>query len=191
MKITYTGVKQALSSKLQGKLDSKFGKLSKLLEKRGEIEAHVVVTTVRHLHKAEITIPFYEHKLIGLGSDGDVFTALNEALEKLETQAVKNRGKWREKHRRTDSSAGKAPREAASDSKEQDRKGDRKNSKSNGSPVNVFRVNHHDERKPMTLDEAMLEMDKKQDYVVYRDAEKESVSVLVRRRDGHFDLIES
>ena len=42
----------------------------------------------------------------------------------------------------------------------------------------------------MTLDEAMLEMEEKRDYVVYRDAEKESVTVLVRRRDGHFDLIE-
>src|SRR5580698_1289618 len=102
MKITYTGIKQDLSPKLQAKLDSKFKKLSKLLEKRGEIEAHVVMTAVRHLHKAEITIPFYEHQLIGLGSDADVFTALCEALEKLETQAVKNRGKWREKHRRNE-----------------------------------------------------------------------------------------
>jgi hypothetical protein len=34
-------------------------------------------------------------------------------------------------------------------------------------------------------------MTKDDDYVVYRDAEKECVSVLVRRRDGHFDLIES
>jgi putative sigma-54 modulation protein len=183
MKITYTGVKGELSPKLQGKLDAKFGKLSKLLEKRGEIEAHVVVTMVRHLHKAEITVPFYEHKLIGLGSGADVYTAICEALEKLETQAVKNRGKWREKHRRKDEPVVKEAPAAKTSG--------RANAKSNSSPVNVFRVNHHDERKPMTLDEAMLEMDQKRDYVVYRDAEKESVTVLVRRRDGHFDLIES
>ena len=57
--------------------------------------------------------------------------------------------------------------------------------------MNVFRVNHHDQRKPMTLDEAMLEMEEDRDYMVYRDAEREKVTVLVRRRDGHFDLIES
>ena len=113
MKITYTGIKQELSPKLQAKLDGKFAKVSKLLEKRGELEAHVVVTTVRHLHKAEISIPFYEHQLIGLGSDADVFTALCEALEKLETQAVKNRGKWREKHRRQDVPAAEATPKAA------------------------------------------------------------------------------
>ena len=55
----------------------------------------------------------------------------------------------------------------------------------------VFRVNHHESRKPMTLDEALLEMEEDRDYLVYRDADKECVSVLVRRRDGHFDLIES
>jgi hypothetical protein len=47
----------------------------------------------------------------------------------------------------------------------------------------------------MTLDEALLEMDKNRDYLVYRDAAREKqgegLSVLVRRRDGHFDLIES
>ena len=97
MKVSYTGIKQELSPKIQKKLDAKFAKLSKLLEKRGEKEAHVVVTIVRHLHKAEITVQYYDHKLVGDGSDADLFTALSEAFEKLETQAVKNRGKWRER----------------------------------------------------------------------------------------------
>jgi hypothetical protein len=43
----------------------------------------------------------------------------------------------------------------------------------------------------MTLEEALLEMTRDDDYVVYRDAQKECVSVLIRRRDGNFDLIES
>jgi putative sigma-54 modulation protein len=43
----------------------------------------------------------------------------------------------------------------------------------------------------MTLDEAVMEMDKSRDYLVYRDAETDRVSVLVRRRDGHFDLVEA
>lgn len=181
MKITYTGIKQELSPKFQRKLDAKFAKMSKLLEKRGEIEAHVVVTNVRHLYKAEITVPYYEHQLVGLGSDADLFTALQSALERLETQAVKNRGKWREKHRRTDGKNGPV---AAPPERE------RESSPAEEAPVNVFRVNHHNERKPMTMEEAMLEMDDNRDYVVYRDADKERVSVLVRRRDGHFDLIE-
>ncbi len=55
-----------------------------------------------------------------------------------------------------------------------------------------FRVNLHNQRKPMTLEEALLEMeDGHRDYLAYRDAETERVSVLLRRRDGNFDLIEA
>jgi len=37
----------------------------------------------------------------------------------------------------------------------------------------------------------VMAMEKKGDYVVYRDAETDRVSVLVRRPDGHFDLVEA
>ena len=43
----------------------------------------------------------------------------------------------------------------------------------------------------MTLEEAMLEMESSHDYLVYRDAQTDRVTVLMRRPDGHFDLIES
>jgi putative sigma-54 modulation protein len=177
MRVSYRGIKQDLPAKIQKKLDAKFAKLSKLLEKRGEQEAHVVVTMVRHLHKAEVTIQFYDHQLVANSSDADVFTAIYEALDKLEIQAVKNRDKWQE--RRKDGSPKESP--------------PKKNAEKAQTPpaVNIFQVNHHDSRKPMTLEEAMLEMEQDRDYLVYRDANKERVSVLVRRRDGHFDLIES
>ena len=35
----------------------------------------------------------------------------------------------------------------------------------------VYRVNNHEGHKPMTLDEAILEMENDRDYLVYRDAE--------------------
>jgi hypothetical protein len=43
----------------------------------------------------------------------------------------------------------------------------------------------------MTLEEAMLEIERDGDYVVYRDSSRNCLSVLVRRADGNFDLIES
>jgi putative sigma-54 modulation protein len=44
--------------------------------------------------------------------------------------------------------------------------------------------------KPMTLDEALLEMEKDRDYLVYRNANNDRLAILLRRRDGHFDLVE-
>ena len=192
MKVTYKGMPHALPPKVQQKLDAKFAKIAKLLDGRGEREAHVIVTQERRMCCAEVTLQFHDHKLIGKGSDTDLFTALSMALEKLDTQAVKQRTKWRATHRHKDdgmrrSAEAEAPvkvpaRPAAQDASEAEEK-------------RIFRVNGVGRRKPMTLDEAILEMDETRDYLVYRDADRDAqrqgLSILVRRRDGHFDLIES
>jgi putative sigma-54 modulation protein len=199
MNITYRGIAQQLAAPLQKKLEAKFGKLSKLLERRGEKEAHVAITTERHLHNAEITLQFYDHQLVGEGSDADLYTAMSVALGKLEKQAVNQRGKWREKARRNNGTARKPeaaePAETAP-AKSTSGKGAKPvpvaaRPIANASAQRVFRVNHLNRRKPMTLDEAMMEMESGREYMVYRDSDRECVSVLVRRRDGNFDLIES
>ena len=181
MKVTYKGLQKELPPKLQEKLDGRFLKLSKILEHRGEKEAHVVLTMERHLHTAEVTVQYYDHQLLGIGSDADEFTALTVALEKLEKQAVKQTAKWRDKGRRAEIST---PEENA---EPLDLNGQTKSQ----AQSRVFRVEHLNGHKPMTLEEALLEIDNDQDYLVYRDAEKQGISVLVRRRDGNFDLIES
>ena len=183
MKVTYKGMPHALPAKVQQKLDGKFAKLSKLLDGRGEREAHVIVTQERRMSCAEITLQFHDRKLVGKASDMDLFTALSTALEKLDSQAVKQRTKWRAIHRHNDAGA-KRPAEA-SPGRSAEKGGDEPEGK------RIFRVSGDGRRKPMTLDEALLEMDQNRDYLVYRDAQREGLSVLVRRRDGHFDLIES
>ena len=183
MKVSYRGIEKNLPPRFQEKLEAKFSKLSKLLERRGEKEAHVMLTTERHLHKSEVTIQFYDHQLVGLGSDADVFTSLSQALDKLEKKALKTRTKFREKKRRdnVEPAAEESFAEPAAPAR------------ANRKQPRVFHVNHHDERKPMTLEEALIELegDGSLGYLVYRDADKERISVLVRRKDGNFDLIES
>jgi putative sigma-54 modulation protein len=185
MKVAYRGIQKELPPKLQEKLDAKFAKLSKMLERKGEKEAHVIITTERHLHKSEITVQFYDHQLVGVGADADLFTSMSQALDKLEKQAVKQRTKWREKKRHSNGEA------EAEESSAEEPAGE--GAAQTRSEVRVFPVNHHSRRKPMTLEEALFELehDESRNYLVYRDAEKECVSVLVRRKDGHFDLIES
>ena len=173
MQVSYTGIHQELPPKIQSKLDAKFTKLSKLLDGKGEHKAHVVVTHQKRSIRAEVTVHFYDHQFVGIGAHTDLFTALSTALEKLETQAVRQRDKWRENHRRN----GAVPPVPAAAREPADRK-------------QVFRTGPG-RRKPITLDEALLEIDKNQDYLIYRDAQSERVHVLIRRRDGRFDLIES
>jgi putative sigma-54 modulation protein len=183
MKIAYTGRQVELAPAQLKKLEARFAKIGKLLDGKRETEAHVILSLERHLHHAEVTVNYFGHSLVGLGSSTDLFTAINSAAEKLEKQAVKARTKWRDTKR--------APRKAASEAEaEQPAAAAGSPAEEAESQPHVRHINHHQRRKPMTLEEAMLEMDQKRDYLVYRDAETDRVSVLVRRRDGSFDLVE-
>jgi putative sigma-54 modulation protein len=178
MKITYTGRQVELAPAQLTKIEAQFAKVGKLLDGREEKEAHVILSLERHLHQAEITVNYYHHQLIGVGSNVDLITAIHSALEKLEKQTIKVRAKWRDTKRTPRKEEEAAAAEPAVEP-EQLEKG-----------PHVNRINHHERRKPMTLEEALLEMEKGADYLVYRDAETSRVAVLVRRHDGNFDLIE-
>ena len=180
MKITYTGRQDNFTPPQQKKLDAKLAKLAKLLDlKGGEREAHVILTSERHLRRAEITVRVFDHPMVGVAAEADQFTALLSAVERLEKQVLKLRGKKRDTKRGPKEAwAIGAPAAAVEASSEQPRE------------RRVFRTNEHASRKPMTLEEALLEMDRQRDYVVFRDAETDRISVLLRRRDGNFDLVE-
>jgi putative sigma-54 modulation protein len=182
MKITYTGRQVELAPAQLKKLEARFAKIGKILDGKRECEAHVILSLERHLQHAEATVNYYGHQLVGLGSSNDLFTAIHAAAEKLEKQALKARTKWRDTKRtpRKTGEAAAPESEAAPEPEAEPESGPR-----------VYRVNHHQKRKPMTLDEALLEMDKTRDYLVYRDAKTDKVAVLMRRRDGNFDLVEA
>jgi putative sigma-54 modulation protein len=186
MKVTYTGKQKELLPAQTRKLDTRVAKIGKLVDTgKREQEAHVIYRPEGHLIQAEITVAYYDHNVVGVSSGTDQFTALCDAFDKLEKQVLKLRTKWRDTKRGPkevleEAEEGEAPRAAEAEVSDED----------GAAKQRVFRVNHHNRRKPMTLEEAILEMEKDRDYVVYFDAETDKLSVLVRRRDGNFDLIE-
>jgi ribosome hibernation promoting factor len=195
MKISYTGRHEAFPPKQRAKLEAKLQKLSKMLERKGEKEAHLILTQERFLHKVEITLNAMDHAMVGVGADSDMVVAAHGALEKLEKQVLKVRSKWRDTKRRKDKPAvpvaADAPKAPAAHGKSAKARAAVKRGNNDRGPKKVFRVADGDGRKPMTLEEAMLEIEASQDYMVYRDADTDRVTVLMRRPDGHFDLIES
>lgn len=195
MKISYTGNFEAIPAKQRTKLEAKLQKLSKTLERRGEKEAHVILKQERFLHKVEITVNAWDHAMVGAASNGDISVAASEAFDRLEKQLLKLGARWRDTKRVRDKEADGAKGNAslhpvAAVSRKASAAVARSNAKDK-TRKRVFRVNHAEGAKPMTLEEAMLEMETSQDYLVYRDAQTDRVTVLMRRPDGHFDLIES
>ncbi len=193
MKLIVSGKTKDFTPDLEEKFAAKISKLSKFIERRGEREAHVTHQLERHLHRVEVIVNFYDHALVGEGVDADLDTALCHAVEKLEKQIVKLRNRWRDTHR--DAKGVRSTKEDWENS-EPPLSGPAPEvlAKTNGRPVRpkIFRVDYNEGRKPMTLQEAILEMQRdSDDYVVYRDSSRNCLSVLVRRPDGNFDLIES
>jgi putative sigma-54 modulation protein len=194
MKVTYSGKTKEFTPELEEKVTSKLAKLSKFVEQRGEREIHLTHQAERHLHRIEIVMNFYDRGLVGEGADADLPTAVNHAMEKLEKQLLKMRTRWRDTHR--DPKAIRSNKESWEEKTApvQNPAAEKQTkAKANGSgrKPRVFRVNYHEDRKPMTVEEAMLEMEKDHGYIVYRDSTRDCLSVLVRRPDGNFDLIES
>ena len=189
MRISYTGRHEEFPPKQRAKLEAKLQKVSKMLDRKGEREAHVILAQERFLHKVEITLNAWDHAMVGIGADRDLVAAANGALEKLEKQILKVRNKGRDTKRHKNKEAGAAEENEEAPPASAFPKG-LKNAGAIGRKK-IFRVNHRDGDKPMTLEEAMLEMEASQDYMVYRDARTDRVAVLMRRPDGHFDLIES
>jgi ribosomal subunit interface protein len=193
MRLIYSGKTKEFTPELEEKVTGKLAKLGKLLEQRGEREAHVTHSMERHLHKIELVVNFYDHHLVAEGLDTDLEIALCAAVEKLEGITLKARSRWRDTHRDTKgirTSKENWDQSPANGTAEEVPPVMATANGTNGRKPKVFRVNYEQGHKPMTLEEALLEIEQ-DDYVVYRDADKNCLSVLVRRADGNYDLIES
>ena len=99
MKITYTGRHEDFPPKQREKLEAKLRKISKMLERKGEKEAHVIspgaVSAQGGDHHQLLTITRWS-------ASARTRTCLRPCAsrtEKLEKQVVKMRTKWRDTHR--------------------------------------------------------------------------------------------
>ncbi len=206
MKLVYTGRTVEFPPNQLKKLDAKLARLSKMLGR--DKEAHVFLTQQRFLHHAEMTVNAMDHSLVAAGSDGDLFTAVTAAVDKMEKQVAKLRTKWRDTKRHK-TAPQRTPEQsiqrAAAAEPVEAPVGPRKPAKKSAKAVAAAAANNARPRvvpfeqdgeldhrmKPMTVDEALLEIDAKEDHLVFRDAKTERLRVLLRRKDGNFSLIET
>ncbi len=175
MKVHYTGKLEPLAPAGQKKLDARFAKLSKLLDRKSEKEAHVILDSEGRDKRAEITVNYYDHALCGEHTNSDTLSALTGALDKLEKQILKLQAKRRESRR--------GGKKAVVSDAQQDA------APAETSVTRIFRGKVA--RKPMSVDEAAAELDGTRPYIAFRDSNSDRMSILIRRADGHLDLVES
>ena len=145
------------------------------------ISTHVVLARQRGQVRAEVTVHVSrEHFLHSEGSGADVQVALAAAIDKIEHQVDKLKGKWARRKR----GERPTPVPAAGDgSGGASRTGEERGRR-------IIKARRY-AVKPMSIEDAAAEIDDGSDAViVFRNSSTDAVTVLFRRRDGNLGLIE-
>src|SRR5512146_1159174 len=91
MNVEYTGRQYEITPLIRKQVEHGLNKLSKILG--DHLEPKVILACEKHRYKAEITVTVRSHPIVGLAEAGDMTAAVAEALERIERQALKHRGR--------------------------------------------------------------------------------------------------
>jgi putative sigma-54 modulation protein len=197
MNVEYFSKQYEITPAIKTEVETGLGKLTKILGEN--FKSKVILTAERHRNIAEITVSRRRSHLIGLAQAPDMLVAVNQALEHIETQALRDNGRRRTTHRKPKDKTWTAPVEAESEA--QISVGA---SAATAVPVVVHKfpavartteahlVRSQDAvaLRPMTIEEAVKECEfRDRDVFIFRDG-KGKVKVLHRRKDGKIELIE-
>ena len=157
-------------------------RLGRLKRHTGPIdEARIVLTGEKHRVSAEAIISSGRKSWKAHEETADISSSIAAVLDKIESQAKKDRARLKARKGRSSAKSVTSEWEVEVLSRESLSvpAGERRIVRTSRLPI-----------KPMSAEEAALELeDSRSEFIVYRDANSERVSVLYKRRDGDFGLI--
>lgn len=164
------------SEHLKAYVSEKLNRFDKLLD--NPAEAGVVLVVEKHRHIAEVNLSGDRLSIVGKEETGDMYSAIDMVLDKLEKQLKRNKQKIRERRAGAKGQTRTIREEAAP--------------ASGGDEEVVRDVKIENlEYKPMDVEEAVLQMDlTDQNFLVFTNARSSQINVLYRRKDGHYGLIQ-
>jgi len=172
MNVHYTARKAALTPEIQSYCEKRLSRLRSLVN--DILDVNVILNVQKNRSKAEINVRAKGGGLVVVEETLDMMDSLNRAFDNLETKVRKERAKWREKKRRS----GRERKALAPvlEAPEPERR--------------IIRTNHYS-LKPMSLEEALVQLDiKNKEVFLFRREGTEDWAVLYRRKDGHYGLVE-
>lgn len=175
MHITVTFRHMDSSDALRTYAEEKTERFQKYLSE--PIEVHWVLSVEKIRHIADATITGSGVTIKAAEATGDMYSAIDSVLDKLEQQVRKHKEKIKDHKPHTDEPAGKRFTQTAG-------------SALPASPRIVKKENQF--LKPMSVDEAAMQMDvEKNGFLVFTDSATSNVSVIYRIEGGDYGLIES
>jgi ribosome hibernation promoting factor len=174
MRLDITGRHVEIGNSLRQLIQKRLAKLERLLNDNA-VSGQVILSKEKYRHRTEVIIHARgDHMLRGLGEGTAWPVSIRDAVTKIEQQAQKLKGKWGERKRQS------APRRIVATAPEP----------ATNATKRIVRASRY-AVKPMSVDDAALRVDSgPETFVVFRNAETDAVSILYRRSDGNYGLIE-
>ncbi len=174
MRIDIRGDKVKITDAIKTQIEEKLGKLDQYFENPEELKAYVVVRVRNKEQTIEVTIPTPKFTLRSETSEADLYTAIDFTIDKLERQIRKNKTKMRRKFK---------------DVLQYEMMMNMQEEEENNSQI-VRRKTI--ELRPMDEEEAVLQMELLgHDFFIFKNIDTESVSVLYKRKDGSYGIIDT
>ena len=174
MKISVRGKNIEITEAIEAKISEKLSKLDKYFIVSDNVEAKVLCRVYPYGQKLEVTIPTEYVLLRAEVVDDDLYNAMDLVVDKLEGQIRKYKTRLSRK------------------------------SKDNKLAFNLSSIEDVESEedvlvrlsqlppKPMDMEEAIMQMELiGHSFFVYRDVESDSISIVYRRNDGDYGLIET
>jgi putative sigma-54 modulation protein len=182
MRLVLTGRHLEISPGLRALVDRKLVKVERVLG-NAIVSAQIVLTREKDRLSAEITLHLRGDHMLAVHTTGATWqTVLSAGIEKIQRRGERVKGKWQERKRRV-----APPRQAPPDGVGTQPPA---TAPGNGAP-RVVRVTRAPV-KPMSVENAALELSQSgEPFLVFRNAQTDSLSVLLRRRAGEFGLLDT
>ena len=175
MKITLRGKNIDITEAIEEKVSEKLSKLDKYFIVSENVEAKVLVRTYPYGQKIEVTIPTEYVLLRAEVVDQDLYNAIDLVIDKLEGQIRKYKTRLNRKSKDNKLAFNLASIEPLEDEEE-----------------DVLVKTKTITPKPMDMEEAIMQMELiGHSFFVYRDTETDAISIVYRRNDGDYGLIET
>lgn len=170
MKISIRGKNINVTETLKEYIEKRVGKFGRFLS--DSVEAVVTITTEKFTHKIDVLLKVDGHLIQAEGKTEDLYSAVDQVVEKLEKQILKYKEKVQNKNKKESLKYSSVLTEEKEGVK------------------SIVKYKKFDLR-PMSPEEALDQMELlDKDFFIFVNSFTGQISVVYRRKDGNYGLIE-
>ena len=175
MKFEYTGRHIEVTPALKTHVEDHFARINHLFDGK-TAKAHIIIEVERGRHRSEMIVKWRNDVLTANTKSPDMYQSLSQTVDKIEKQALKLKNKVIDKSHKAVKVSAVTP--IIDEVKP-----------APNAPRIIAQRRYA--IKPLTEEEAVMQLiEQENQFLVFRNADNERISVIYKRKDGNYGLIE-